>query len=154
MQIMLRLVSWSQEQAYCVSLVLSGVLNRDYFMHSSFAKSSCQPFQLLASLQEQAAVGNLHWHPPAICQPNEQPWEPGLAMYCLQMQRLSHLAFPDFLRQDCWQDSGVAMDGRGRQLSTTKFCSSQSSVSNLNADLSALEEKALYRAHLRSKIIV
>lgn len=53
-------------------------------MHSSSADPSSEPLKLFACLQEEAAVRHLYWDPPAICQPDEEAWESGLPMYCLQ----------------------------------------------------------------------
>ena len=48
--------------------------------------ASSQPFQLLASLQQEAAVGNADSHPLAASQPDEQAREARLAMRCQKVQ--------------------------------------------------------------------
>ncbi len=49
-------------------------------MHASLDMAACQPLHLLASLNQEAAIGELHRNAPAIPQPNIQAWESRLAV--------------------------------------------------------------------------
>ena len=49
-------------------------------MHAGPYVPCSQPLQLLPGLQQQAALGDGHRHPPPVAQPHEQPREAGLAV--------------------------------------------------------------------------
>ena len=50
-------------------------------MHASLDVAACEPFQLLASLEQQAARRDFDSNAPAITQPHKQARKAGSAMY-------------------------------------------------------------------------
>lgn len=55
-------------------------------MHASLDVAACQPLQLFASLDEEAAGWNLNSNPLAIAQPDKQTRKARLAMYCQEVE--------------------------------------------------------------------